>query len=170
MELKVACIKSIKTHPEAHKLKICQVFDGDASWEVVCGASNAREGLLTIFAAAGSQLPQGKKIQKTNLRGIDSYGMLCSPKDLGSSGETGLIDLPAETTPGTLLKDIDPDQLSSTPWYSYQEVEIFWEDEQKQIHIERESKTVPGKLLSKTYYFEGAYFYRNYLQTATQAW
>ena len=69
-DFKVCIIKSLKKHPFADKLKICEVFDGKESFQVVCGAKNARENLVTVLAPIGSYLPSlgefgGMKIKKS---------------------------------------------------------------------------------------------------------
>ncbi len=63
--------------------------------KVVCGASNARDGLLTVYAGPGAIIPKNQlKIKVTNIRGIDSYGMLCSESELGLSDESqGITEL-----------------------------------------------------------------------------
>ncbi|MSP06572.1 MAG: phenylalanine--tRNA ligase subunit beta [Candidatus Fonsibacter sp.] len=90
--------KIIKTekHPNADKLKLCDVDIGSGKiLKIVCGASNARDGLLTVYAGPGAIIPKNQlKIKVTNIRGVDSYGMLCSEAELGSSDESqGIIEL-----------------------------------------------------------------------------
>ncbi|HCE38938.1 MAG TPA: phenylalanine--tRNA ligase subunit beta, partial [Alcanivorax sp.] len=76
-------IVSCQPHPDADKLRLCQVSDGDATFPVVCGAPNAREGLKAPFAKVGAQLPGDLKIKKAKLRGQPSEGMLCGGSELG---------------------------------------------------------------------------------------
>ena len=73
----VAQIVQCEKHPDSHKLSVCQVDDGEKTWQVVCGANNVRIGMLSILAKTGATLPNGKKIQNTELRGVQSHGMLC---------------------------------------------------------------------------------------------
>ena len=167
MNLIVVKIEKYSSHPNAQKLGICEVSDGINHWSVVCGAKNAKENIITILAPIGSTTPQGLQIQPAEIRGVKSFGMLCSPKDLNISNETGIVDLPKSTKLGLHLKEISPDLLSSTPWYSYQEVEcLFIQQESKQI-IRRSFPYQPidktFKPLSKTYFHAGQYLYRNFL-------
>ena len=71
-------ILSAEQHPDADKLRVCQVSDGKETFQVVCGAPNARGGLKTAFATVGAVLPGNFKIKKAKLRGVESMGMLCA--------------------------------------------------------------------------------------------
>ena len=104
----VAEIQSAEAHPQADKLKVCQVsIGGSASVQVVCGAPNAREGLKVAFAAVGSKLPGDVDIGQAELRGVTSFGMLCSPAELGLSDDAaGLLELPESASPGIDLRDL----------------------------------------------------------------
>lgn len=103
----VARIESIAPHPDADKLRVCQVNDGtEAFVQVVCGAANAREGLIAPFARVGAVLPGDFKIKKAKLRGVESNGMLCSEQELGlADAADGLLELPADAQPGTNIRD-----------------------------------------------------------------
>ena len=103
----VAEIHSTEAHPQADKLKVCQVSIGDsAPVQVVCGAPNAREGLKVAFAAVGSKLPGDLEIGQAELRGVISFGMLCSAAELGISDDAaGLLELPDNASPGTNLRE-----------------------------------------------------------------
>jgi len=92
----VAKIIKAEKHPNADKLKLCDVDIGSGKiLKVVCGASNARNGLLTVYAGPGAVIPKNQlKIKVTNIRGVDSYGMLCSESELGLSDESqGITEL-----------------------------------------------------------------------------
>jgi phenylalanyl-tRNA synthetase beta chain len=92
----VAKIIKVEKHPNADKLKLCDVDIGSGkTLKVVCGASNARDGLLTVYAGPGAIIPKNQlKIKVTNIRGVDSYGMLCSESELGLSDESlGITEL-----------------------------------------------------------------------------
>jgi phenylalanyl-tRNA synthetase beta chain len=92
----VAKIIKAEKHPNADKLKLCDVDIGSGKiLKVVCGASNARDGLLTVYAGPGAIIPKNQlKIKVTNIRGVDSYGMLCSESELGLSDESqGITEL-----------------------------------------------------------------------------
>jgi phenylalanyl-tRNA synthetase beta chain len=92
----VAKIIKAEKHPNADKLKLCDVDIGSGKiLKVVCGASNARDGLTTVYAGPGAIIPKNQlKIKVTNIRGVDSYGMLCSESELGLSDESqGITEL-----------------------------------------------------------------------------
>jgi phenylalanyl-tRNA synthetase beta chain len=94
-------------HPDADSLSVCRVNAGDdAPLQVVCGAPNARVGLKAPFATIGSHLPAGMEIRKARLRGLESFGMLCSARELGLSEDgSGLMELPPGLATGTSLTD-----------------------------------------------------------------
>ena len=92
----VAKIIKAEKHPNADRLKVCQVDVGDKkNVEVVCGASNAKEGLLTIYAPPGAIIPKNNmKLSISKIRDVESYGMLCSESELNLSNESdGIIEL-----------------------------------------------------------------------------
>ena len=84
---KVAQIIKIKKHPNADRLNVCEVNIGEKeSKKVVCGADNAREGLITIYAPPGAIVPKSKvKLVVAKIRDVTSYGMLCSESELNLS-------------------------------------------------------------------------------------
>ncbi len=93
---KIAKIVKTEKHPNADRLKICDVYIGEKKLKkVVCGASNAKEGLITIYAPPGSIIPKNKtKLVVAKIRGITSYGMLCSGSELNLSDKSeGIIEL-----------------------------------------------------------------------------
>ncbi len=101
----VAEVCAVEQHPDADKLSVCQVDDGDKRYTVVCGAPNVRAGMRGAFAAPGAKLPGGVKIRKTKLRGVVSEGMLCSGRELELSEESdGILDLGDGLTVGELLQ------------------------------------------------------------------
>lgn len=82
-------------HPDADKLSLCQVTDGTETFQIVCGASNVREGLKIPMAKIGAVLPGDFKIKKAKLRGVESFGMLCAEAELGmAESSSGLMELP----------------------------------------------------------------------------
>ena len=92
----VAKIIKANKHPNADRLKLCEVDVGAAkNVKVVCGAPNAIEGLLTVYAPPGSTIPKnGIKLEVSKIRGETSFGMLCSKSELNLSNESeGIIDL-----------------------------------------------------------------------------
>lgn len=88
-------------HPDADKLRVCQVSNGSESFQVVCGAPNARVGIKIPFAMIGAELPGDFKIKKAKLRGVESFGMLCSAAELQiSEANEGLLELAADAPVG----------------------------------------------------------------------
>jgi len=100
----VARIVSAERHPEADRLQICQVDAGQGEHlQIVCGAPNARPGLVAPLAMIGAQIGE-LKIKPAKLRGVDSNGMLCSAKELGlDSDASGLFELPDDAPVGQTL-------------------------------------------------------------------
>ena len=96
---KVAEIIKAEKHPNADRLKVCDINIGEKELKkVVCGAANAKEGLLTIYAPPGAVIPKTKiKLVVAKIRGVTSYGMLCSESELNLSNESdGITELPAK--------------------------------------------------------------------------
>ena len=102
----VAEVLSVEAHPDADKLRVCQVEVGGAkAVQIVCGAPNVRSGMKAPLATVGARMPEGLNIKKSKLRGVESHGMLCSARELGLSDEhKGLLELPAEAPVGTDLR------------------------------------------------------------------
>ena len=95
-DFKIAKVLKSEKHPNADKLKVCDVSLGDGKTiKVVCGAPNAREGLITIYAPPGAIIPKSKiKLKIAKIRGVESFGMLCSESELNLSNESdGIIEL-----------------------------------------------------------------------------
>lgn len=102
----IAEIVSCEAHPDADRLRVCEVHDGQANTTVVCGAPNAREGLKAAYARVGAVLPEGRQIEAASIRGVDSAGMLCSAAELGLGDDVGgIIELPADAPLGAQLRD-----------------------------------------------------------------
>ncbi len=118
-----AKIIEVKPHPDASKLQIATVFDGNENIQVVCGASNCRKGLITAMAKIDARLQISSDnpihIQRTTLRGVESSGMLCSEKELSLSDEDeGIMQLPGDFPVGISLEAIVEDtilDISLTP-------------------------------------------------------
>jgi phenylalanyl-tRNA synthetase beta chain len=116
----VGRIISTQRHPQADKLQVCQVVTGDtggsggaggadgsaaAPLQIVCGAPNARPGLVSALARVGARLPGEVTIKAATLRGVSSQGMLCSARELGlSDAADGIIELPDDAPLGTDLR------------------------------------------------------------------
>ena len=107
----VAEVQAVEQHPDADKLSVCQVFDGEKSYQVVCGAPNVRKGLKVPFALVGAEIVDDKdakpfKIKLAKLRGIESQGMLCSAEELGlEENSTGILELPGDATIGQDIRE-----------------------------------------------------------------
>ena len=95
-KFKIAKILKVEKHPNADKLKVCDVdVGGREILKVVCGAPNARDGLITIYAPPGAVIPKTKfQLKVAKIRGVESRGMLCSESELNLSNESdGIIEL-----------------------------------------------------------------------------
>ncbi|HEV7432295.1 MAG TPA: phenylalanine--tRNA ligase subunit beta [Steroidobacteraceae bacterium] len=105
--LQVALIRKVAAHPQAGKLSVCTVDDGRGNeLQIVCGASNARAGLRSALATVGARLPGGVLIAATQIRGVESQGMLCSARELGlGEAAEGILELPADAPLGTPLRE-----------------------------------------------------------------
>ena len=105
----VGRILSAEKHPDADKLQVCQVDVGalsDEPLQIVCGAKNARKDRLVACAMINAVLPGDFKIKKSKLRGVQSFGMLCSEKELGlADSADGIMELPADAPIGTSIND-----------------------------------------------------------------
>lgn len=105
-----AKIKKVDVHPNSTKLHILKIDTGKAILDVVCGAPNVREGMITAFAKIGANV-KGVKIDKAKIAGVVSYGMCCSEKELGISDDhSGIMEFDADTKLGVDVKklvDID---------------------------------------------------------------
>ncbi|MDC1129381.1 phenylalanine--tRNA ligase subunit beta [Candidatus Pelagibacter sp.] len=92
----IAKILKVEKHPDADRLRVCDVGIGSGDpIRVVCGAPNAKEGLLTIYAPPGAVVPKNQmKLEVSKIRGVTSYGMLCSESELNLSNESdGITEL-----------------------------------------------------------------------------
>ena len=98
----VAQVLSVEKHPDADKLKLCRVDAGQASLDgplqIVCGAPNVEAGIKVPCALVGAELP-GMSIKRAKVRGIESFGMLCSARELGLSEDHGGLLLLAGDAP-----------------------------------------------------------------------
>lgn len=100
-------ILSCEQHPDADKLRVCQVAGlAEGPVQVVCGAPNARVGLKIPFATLGAQLPGDFQIKKAKLRGVESHGMLCGQTELkAGDDDSGLWELPGDAPVGINLRE-----------------------------------------------------------------
>jgi phenylalanyl-tRNA synthetase beta chain len=101
----VARILSVRNHPTADRLLLCEVTDGSQTYNVVCGAKNIAAGDIVPLAKVGAVIPGGYTIKSSVIRGEKSDGMLCSESELEiGDDESGIMHLPADLTPGTPLE------------------------------------------------------------------
>lgn len=100
-------VLEMEKHPDADKLRVCKVNVGEAEpLQIVCGASNVRVGLKIPAALCGAVLPNDFKIKKSKLRGVESFGMLCSEKELGIAADAnGLMELPNDAPVGVDMRE-----------------------------------------------------------------
>ncbi len=100
-------IVKVEKHPNADKLKLCEVSDGTKIWRIVCGAPEVRVGQKAPLALCGAVLANGITVEKRKVRGELSEGMLCAEDELGISDDhSALMSLPAEAKTGMPLAQI----------------------------------------------------------------
>lgn len=109
----VGRIDKLEKHPDADRLQICQIDVGGETLQIVTGATNVFEGALVPVALCGSELPNGLKIKKGKLRGVESLGMLCSGEELcikeadyPGAEVDGILILQDGLVPGTDMRDV----------------------------------------------------------------
>ncbi|OQC73338.1 MAG: Phenylalanine--tRNA ligase beta subunit [Deltaproteobacteria bacterium ADurb.Bin002] len=102
----VAKILSVRPHPNADKLSLCDVTDGVETYPIVCGAKNIHAGDVVPLAKAGAVIPGGYTIKSTTLRGEKSEGMLCSEAELEIGDDaSGILQMPADMALGRPLQE-----------------------------------------------------------------
>jgi len=119
----VAEIQECENHPDSDHLHVCKVFDGKETYQIVCGAPNARKGIKVALALVGAYIPNGDfKIKKSKIRGIDSCGMMCSEREMGiGQDHEGIMELSQDCKIGELwVKEYNalekmPIEISITP-------------------------------------------------------
>lgn len=104
---KVAKVLTAAPHPQADKLQVLTVDAGDGPLQVVCGAPNARAGLVGVFGLPGAVVPSnGMVLKVAAIRGVESNGMMCSTRELElGEDHDGIIELPADAPIGTAFPD-----------------------------------------------------------------
>lgn len=104
----VGFVQEVAEHPNADKLHICKVDVGeDELLQIVCGAPNVAEGQHVVVAKVGAVMPSGMVIKESALRGVDSYGMMCSARELGIPNAPqvrGIMILDDDTEVGSAFK------------------------------------------------------------------
>ena len=126
----VAEVLACEAHPNSDHLHVCTVTDGHESFQVVCGAPNMRQGIKTAFAKIGAPIPafldkngNPEKIKKGKLRGVESFGMCCSERELClGEGNDGIIEYPAEIANGTPVRDVAKLEKPETVF----DIEVTW--------------------------------------------
>ncbi|MGB9156249.1 MAG: hypothetical protein WCB20_07125, partial [Chthoniobacterales bacterium] len=106
----IARIDDSKPHPNADRLSVCIVDDGSGTKrQIVCGAKNYKVGDKVPLALPGAELSGGLRIRASKLRGVESEGMLCSPKEVGIAEDAaGLLILSPEVKIGAPIRDLFP--------------------------------------------------------------
>lgn len=120
----VVDVVECEMHPDSDHLHVCKVSDGRDVYQVVCGAPNMRQGIKTAFAKIGAIIPDGGfKIKKGKLRGVESFGMCCSEKELCiGAGASGIIEFPADIPAGTFVRDAVASEKPETVF----DIEVTW--------------------------------------------
>jgi phenylalanyl-tRNA synthetase beta chain len=103
----VGLVKEVEKHPDADKLTVCTVYDGNSDLKVICGASNVRKGQNVVFAQIGTIIPQGEmEIKKVKIRGVESNGMICAEDELELSDDhSGIMVLDDQFSAGTPISE-----------------------------------------------------------------
>ncbi len=102
-----AKILSMLPHPDADKLTVCELDTGSEKLRVVCGAPNHKKGDIVALAPVGTKLGEEFEVKKAKIRGEESFGMLCSEKELGLSDDhSGIMILPESTQKGIPLASL----------------------------------------------------------------
>lgn len=108
-DIVVGVVEEVGPHPDADRLTLCRVNDGERVLEVVCGAPNVRAGKKYPYAPVGAVLPGGFKLSAKKIRGVTSNGMLCSAKELGlGTDHAGILELNTDAAAGTPLLEALP--------------------------------------------------------------
>ena len=103
----IALVKECAKHPNADRLSLCKVWDGQNEFAVVCGAPNVRTGQKVAFARVGAVLPDGEALRAAKIRGVESQGMICSAEELGLPEKSdGILEFPTETGIGLDVRPI----------------------------------------------------------------
>ncbi|MFJ7841487.1 YtpR family tRNA-binding protein [Lysinibacillus sphaericus] len=103
----VGYVETKEKHPNADKLSICTVNVGEETLQIVCGAPNVDTGQKVVVAKIGAVMPSGMLIKEGNLRGVDSFGMLCSARELAipnAPSEKGILILPEDAVVGSAFE------------------------------------------------------------------
>jgi len=103
----VGKVEEITAHPDADKVRVCQVNTGSGSEQIICGAWNFSNGAYVAVARPGAVLPGDFEIARRTIRGVDSNGMICSESELGlGEDHSGILVLDGEPAPGSAFADL----------------------------------------------------------------
>ncbi|MEC1177538.1 DUF4479 domain-containing protein [Metasolibacillus meyeri] len=103
----VGYVEAKEKHPNADKLSVCKVNVGEETLQIVCGAPNVDAGQKVVVAKIGAVMPSGLLIKEGNLRGVDSFGMLCSARELeipNAPSEKGILVLDTNAEVGAAFE------------------------------------------------------------------
>jgi len=102
----IGLVEAVEPHPDAMKLRVCPVDAGQGeTLQIVCGAANVAAGMRVPVALVGANLPGGLRIKRARLRGVESFGMICSAAELGlAESSTGIMPLDADAAIGEDLR------------------------------------------------------------------
>ncbi|NLY80448.1 MAG: DUF4479 domain-containing protein, partial [Lysinibacillus sp.] len=103
----VGYVESKEKHPNADKLSICKVNVGEEVLQIVCGAPNVEAGQKVVVAKIGAVMPSGMLIKPSQLRGVDSFGMICSARELAipnAPSQKGILVLDEDAEVGSAFK------------------------------------------------------------------
>ncbi|MBQ8661930.1 MAG: phenylalanine--tRNA ligase subunit beta, partial [Alphaproteobacteria bacterium] len=108
-----AKVEDLQDHPDSDHLHVLKVNDGKQVLQIVCGAPNVKLGMVGVLAHVGVMIPAfGEKIEVGKIRGVESFGMMCSEKEIGlGEDHNGIISLPEDTeigVPVTKILPVDP--------------------------------------------------------------
>ena len=111
-QLSVGEILKVEKHPNADKLKVCEVKSSTGIMSIVCGAPNVKRGMKVVVAKPGDFIPGlNINLKTSKIRDIKSEGMMCSERELEISDEhNGIIELPSKTKVGTLFSELLGDE------------------------------------------------------------
>jgi phenylalanyl-tRNA synthetase beta chain len=116
----IGVILDVERHPNADRLRVCRVFDGRTTRQIVCGAPNVQQGQRVAVALPGAELPEGLTIEHRTIRGVESEGMICSERELGIGDDhAGIVAFDGDIAPGLPLSELFPPdvvlEISITP-------------------------------------------------------
>jgi phenylalanyl-tRNA synthetase beta chain len=142
----VGQVKKIEKHPDAEKLSVCLVDTGTEVLQIICGAKNVKAGMKAPLALIGARLPADLQIEKVVLKGVESYGMLCSEKELGIGEESEVIMI---LEPDTKIGEPLSDALDLEDFILYIDITPNRPDALSMIGIARDVSALSGSKLEK---------------------